>query len=157
MRVLSCGKKKKKKNCGRLLALSQENRCPCLSYGEVGELRDAVFRWAALLSHTGSGMAPPGQGPPGPLSAPSFPGPPRPPQPAILQPGSQVLPPPPTALNGPGAPPLPPSAHRQDGFPGPAHPNAQFQPPPLPGQTLGTGYAPQPGEAGRAQGRPGVS
>lgn len=93
----------------------------------------------AGLSHTGSGTAPPSQGPPGP---------PRPPQPSILQPGSQVLPPPPTALNGPGpAPPLPTAAHRPDGVPGPAPPGAPFQPPPLPGQSPGMGYAPQPGEA----------
>lgn len=98
-------------------------------------------------------MAPPGQGPPGPPSAPLFQGLPRPPQPSIMQPGSQVLPPPPTALNGPGASPLPPSTHRQDGLPGPAPLNAQYQPPPVPGQTLGTGYSPQQGKAGRARGR----
>ncbi|KAF3815539.1 hypothetical protein GH733_016492, partial [Mirounga leonina] len=98
---------------------------------------------AMHINSYGSGMAPPGQGPPGPPSAPSFQGLPRPPQPSIMQPGSQVLPPPPTALNGHGASPLPPSTHRQDGLPGPAPLNAQYQPPPLPGQTLGTGYSPQ--------------
>ncbi|XP_043425497.1 protein transport protein Sec24D isoform X1 [Prionailurus bengalensis] len=98
---------------------------------------------AMHINSYGSGMAPPGQGPPGPPPAPSFQGPPRPPQPSIMQPGSQVLPPPPTTLNGPGASPLPPSTHRQDGFPGPAPLNTQYQPPPLPGQSLGTGYPPQ--------------
>ncbi|XP_053767877.1 protein transport protein Sec24D isoform X2 [Desmodus rotundus] len=88
-------------------------------------------------------MAPPSQGSLGPLSAPMSQGPPQPPQPSILQPGSQVLPPPPTALNGPGAPPLPPPAHRQGGLPGPASPSAQLQPLPLQGQTPGSGYAPQ--------------
>ncbi|EPY80586.1 Protein transport protein Sec24D-like protein [Camelus ferus] len=97
------------------------------------------------INSYGSGMAPSGQGPPGPPSAPSFQGPPRPLQPSIVQPGSQVLPPPPTALNGPGVSPLPPSAPRQDGLPGPAPLNAQYQPPALPGQTLGPGYPPQPG------------
>lgn len=122
---------------------------------EVGELRNSVFSGLVFFSHTGSGMAPPGQGPPGPPPAPSFQGPPpapsfqgppRPPQPSIMQPGSQVLPPPPTTLNGPGASPLPPSTHRQDGFPGPAPLNTQYQPPPLPGQSLGTGYPPQQGK-----------
>ena len=97
-------------------------------------------------------MAPPSQGPPGPpAAAAAFQGPPRSSQPSILQPGSQVLPPPPTALNGPGASPLPPSTHRQDGLPGPAPPNAQYQPPPPPGQTLGPGYPLQQGKVGRAQ------
>ncbi|XP_019783426.2 protein transport protein Sec24D isoform X1 [Tursiops truncatus] len=96
---------------------------------------------AMHVNSYGSGMAPPSQGPPGPPSAAAaFQGPSRSPQPSILQPGSQVLPPPPTALNGPSASPLPPSTHRQDGLPGPAPPNAQYQPPPLPGQTLGPGY-----------------
>lgn len=96
------------------------------------------------LSHSGSGMAPPGQVAPGSLSAPLGQGPSPPLQPSILQPGSQVLPPPPTTLNGLGAPPMPPS--------GPAPLNAQLQPPPLPGQTLGSGY-PQQGKMGKSQGR----
>ena len=112
---------------------------------EVRELWGVVFRSAGLF-FLGSGVAPPGQGPPGPVSAASFQGPPQPPQPSILQPGSQILPPPPTALNGPGASPLPPSTHRADGLPGPAPPNAQYQPAPLPGQTLGPGYPAQQGK-----------
>nr|XP_045370942.1 protein transport protein Sec24D isoform X2 [Camelus bactrianus] len=104
------------------------------------------------INSYGSGMAPSGQGPPGPPSAPSFQGPPRPLQPSIVQPGSQVLPPPPTALNGPGVSPLPPSAPRQDGLPGPAPLNAQYQPPALPGQTLGPGYPPQPANSGPQMG-----
>ncbi|XP_069878605.1 protein transport protein Sec24D [Dipodomys merriami] len=98
---------------------------------------------AMQINNYGSGMTPPSQGSPGPLSATSFQGPPRPPQPSILQPGSQVLPPPPTVLNGPGAPPLPPTAHRQEGLPGPVPLSAQYQPPPPPGQALGAGYPPQ--------------
>ncbi|XP_012879187.1 PREDICTED: protein transport protein Sec24D [Dipodomys ordii] len=98
---------------------------------------------AMQINNYGSGMTPPSQGSPGPLSATTFQGPPRPPQPSILQPGSQVLPPPPTVLNGPGAPPLPPTAHRQEGLPGPVPLSAQYQPPPPPGQTLGAGYPPQ--------------
>lgn len=137
-------------SCSFLLCIRKAS-VPVVYFVEVGELRNVVFRWAGLLSRTGPGMAPPSQGPPGPLSAPSFQGPPRPPQPSVLQPGSQVLPPPPTALNGPGASPLPPSTHRQDGLPGPAPPNAQYQPPPLPGQNLGSGYPPQQGKAGRTQ------
>nr|XP_031547330.1 protein transport protein Sec24D isoform X3 [Vicugna pacos] len=104
------------------------------------------------INSYGSGMAPSGQGPPGPPSAPSFQGPPRPLQPSIVQPGSHVLPPPPTALNGPGVSPLPPSAPRQDGLPGPAPLNAQYQPPALPGQTLGPGYPPQPANSGPQMG-----
>uniref|UniRef100_A0A8I4A3T0 SEC24 homolog D, COPII coat complex component n=1 Tax=Callithrix jacchus TaxID=9483 RepID=A0A8I4A3T0_CALJA len=98
---------------------------------------------AMQINSYGSGMAPPSQGPPGPQSATSFQTPPRPPQPSILQPGSQVLPPPPTKLNGPGASPLPPPMYRPDGLAGPPPPNAQYQLPPLPGQTLGAGYPPQ--------------
>lgn len=116
-------------------------KCPALPVAGQIEMR----RWVTGLLSAGSGMAPPGQGPPGPLSAPSGQGPPPPLQPSILQPGSQVLPPPPTTLNGLGAPPMPP--------PGPAPPNAQLQPPPLPGQALGSGYPPQQGKVGRAQGR----
>uniref|UniRef100_A0A2I3GMK9 SEC24 homolog D, COPII coat complex component n=1 Tax=Nomascus leucogenys TaxID=61853 RepID=A0A2I3GMK9_NOMLE len=95
-----------------------------------------------------SGMAPPSQGTPGPLSATSLQTPPRPPQPSILQPGSQVLPPPPTTLNGPGASPLPLPMYRPDGLSGPPPPNAQYQPPPLPGQTLGAGYPLQQANSG---------
>uniref|UniRef100_G1T534 SEC24 homolog D, COPII coat complex component n=2 Tax=Oryctolagus cuniculus TaxID=9986 RepID=G1T534_RABIT len=84
---------------------------------------------AMQINSYGSSMAPSSQGPPGPPSAAAFQGPPRPPQPSILQPGSQVLPPPPTTLNGPGASSAPPTA--------------QYQPPPLPGQTLGPGFPPQ--------------
>ncbi|XP_036159162.1 protein transport protein Sec24D [Myotis myotis] len=107
---------------------------PPASVSQLGRQLDTMH-----ISY-GSGMAPPGQGPPGSLSAPSGQGPPPPLQPSILQPGSQVLPPPPTTLNGLGAPPMPP--------PGPAPPNAQLQPPPLPGQTLGSGYPPQQGNYG---------
>nr|XP_007997849.2 protein transport protein Sec24D isoform X3 [Chlorocebus sabaeus] len=98
---------------------------------------------AMQINSYGSGMAPPSQGPPGPLSATSLQTPPQPPQPSILQPGSQVLPPPPTTLNGPGASPLLPPVYRPDGLSGPPPPNSQYQPPPLPGQTLGAGYPPQ--------------
>ncbi|ELW62613.1 Protein transport protein Sec24D [Tupaia chinensis] len=98
---------------------------------------------ALQVNSYGSRMASPSQGPAGPPSVGSFPSPPRPPQPSILQPGSQVLPPPPATLNGPGASPLSPPTHRQDGPLGPAPPNAQYQPPPLPGQALGAGYPPQ--------------
>lgn len=129
---------------------TQETSIPVVYVVESKDLRMWCLH-GLVFSCLGSGMAPPSQGPPGPTSAPSFQGPPRPPQPSILQPGSQVLPPPPTALNGPGASPLPPSTHRQDGLPGPAPPNAQYQPPPLPGQTLGPGYPPQQGKLGRAQ------
>ncbi|XP_054998055.1 protein transport protein Sec24D isoform X1 [Sorex araneus] len=92
---------------------------------------------AMNINSFGSGMGPPGQGPPGAVPGASFQGPPRPPQPSILQPGSQVLPPPPSAINGPGAMPLPPAVS------GPAPPGAQYPPPPLPGQSLGAGYPPQ--------------
>lgn len=109
-----------------------------------------MFKFSALFSHTGPGLAPPGQGPPpGSQSGTAFQGPPRPPQPSIMQPGSQVLPPPPSAINGPGAMPMPPPAHRQDGLTGPAPPGAQYQPPPLPGQ--GAGYPPQQGKGGRQE------
>uniref|UniRef100_A0A8I5R847 SEC24 homolog D, COPII coat complex component n=1 Tax=Papio anubis TaxID=9555 RepID=A0A8I5R847_PAPAN len=103
---------------------------------------------AMQINSYGSGMAPPSQGPPGPLSATSLQTPPRPPQPSILQPGSQVLPPPPTTLNGPGASPLLPPMYRPDGLSGPPPPNSQYQPPPLPGQTLGAGYPPQQANSG---------
>lgn len=109
-----------------------------------------------LLSSTGVGMTPQSQGPPGPQSAGSFQGPPQPPQPSILQPGSQVLPPPPTTLNGPGASPMAPPTHRQDGLPGPNPLNAQYhQPPPPAGQSLGAGYPAQPGKVGRVRPRRG--
>lgn len=107
-----------------------------------------------LLSPTGVGATPQSQGPPGPQSAGAFQGPPQPAQPSILQPGHQVPPPPPTALNGPGASPMSPPTHRQDGLPGPAPLNAQYQPPPPPGQTLGPGYPPQQGKVDRV--KPGV-
>uniref|UniRef100_A0A2K5WPA4 SEC24 homolog D, COPII coat complex component n=1 Tax=Macaca fascicularis TaxID=9541 RepID=A0A2K5WPA4_MACFA len=103
---------------------------------------------AMQINSYGSGMAPPSQGPPGPLSATSLQTPPRPPQPSVLQPGSQVLPPPPTTLNGPGASPLLPPMYRPDGLSGPPPPNSQYQPPPLPGQTLGAGYPPQQANSG---------
>ncbi|XP_052587048.1 protein transport protein Sec24D isoform X5 [Peromyscus californicus insignis] len=97
------------------------------------------------INSYGVGMTPQSQGPPGPQSAGSFQGPPQPPQPSILQPGSQVLPPPPTTLNGPGASPMAPPTHRQDGLPGPNPLNAQYhQPPPPAGQSLGAGYPAQP-------------
>ncbi|XP_021013132.1 protein transport protein Sec24D [Mus caroli] len=95
------------------------------------------------INSYGVGATPQSQGPPGPQSAGTFQGPPQPAQPSILQPGHQVPPPPPTALNGPGASPMSPPTHRQDGLPVPAPLNAQYQPPPPPGQTLGTGYPPQ--------------
>ncbi|XP_037062947.1 protein transport protein Sec24D isoform X4 [Peromyscus leucopus] len=91
------------------------------------------------INSYGVGMTPQSQ------SAGSFQGPPQPPQPSILQPGSQVLPPPPTTLNGPGASPMAPPTHRQDGLPGPNPLNAQYhQPPPPAGQSLGAGYPAQP-------------
>ncbi|EDL12305.1 SEC24 related gene family, member D (S. cerevisiae) [Mus musculus] len=95
------------------------------------------------INSYGVGATPQSQGPPGPQSAGAFQGPPQPAQPSILQPGHQVPPPPPTALNGPGASPMSPPTHRQDGLPGSAPLNAQYQPPPPPGQTLGPGYPPQ--------------
>ncbi|KAG8512606.1 Protein transport protein Sec24D, partial [Galemys pyrenaicus] len=111
---------------------------PASSVSQLGSQLGAM-----QINSYGSGMAPSTQGPPGPLPAASFQGPPRPPQPSILQPGSQVLPPPPTALNGSGASPLPPST-----LPGPPPPNAQYQPPPLPGQTMGSGYPLPPQQGG---------
>ncbi|XP_008844262.1 protein transport protein Sec24D isoform X2 [Nannospalax galili] len=95
------------------------------------------------INSYGVAMTPSSQGPSGPPSAASFQGPPRAPQPSILQPGSQTLPPPPTTLNGPGANPMSSPIHGQDGLPGPTPLNAQYKPPPPPGQTLGTGYSPQ--------------
>ncbi|XP_075837573.1 protein transport protein Sec24D [Microtus pennsylvanicus] len=96
------------------------------------------------INSYGVGMTSQSQGPPGPQPAASFQGPPQPPQPSILQPGPQVPPPPPTALNGPGASPMPPPTHRQDGLPGSTPLNAQYQPLPPAGQTLGgAGYPPQ--------------
>lgn len=138
----------KKKNCVSMSFsfVSGKEVCSCYILCRSWRVEKCSVQRSGFLSHTGSGMAPPGQVPPGPPAAPSFQGPPRPPQPSIMQPGSQVLPPPPpTTLNGPGTSPLPPSTHRQDGFPGPAPLNAQYQPPPLPGQSLGTGYPPQQG------------
>lgn len=110
-----------------------------------------------LLSSTGVGVTPQGQGPPGPQSAGAFQGPPQPTQPSILQPGPQVPPPPPTAMNGPGASPMSAPAHRQDGLPAPTPLNAQYQPPPPPGQTLGAGYHPQQGKVDRVRPRRGVT
>ncbi|XP_031231214.1 protein transport protein Sec24D isoform X3 [Mastomys coucha] len=95
------------------------------------------------INSYGVGVTPQSQGPPGPQSASAFQAPPQPAQPSILQPGPQVPPPPPTALNGPGASPMAPPTHRQDGLPAPAPLNAQYQPPPPPGQTLGAAYPPQ--------------
>ncbi|CAH6789092.1 Sec24d [Phodopus roborovskii] len=86
------------------------------------------------INSYGAGMTPQSQGAPGPQSAGSFQGPPQHPQPSILQPGSQVPPPPPTAMNGPGASLMSPPTL-----------NAQYQPPPPAGQTLGAGYPPQQG------------
>lgn len=156
MKISICGKKKKKtQTCiskGVLLLYVRKTSISVVYFAEVRELRNVVFKWAGLLSHAGSGMAPPSQGPPGPLSATSLQTPPRPPQPSVLQPGSQVLPPPPTTLNGPGASPLLPPMYRPDGLSGPPPPNSQYQPPPLPGQTLGAGYPPQQGKVDRVQG-----
>lgn len=104
-----------------------------------------------LRSSTGVGVTPQSQGPPGPQSASAFQAPPQPAQPSILQPGPQVPPPPPTALNGPGASPMAPPTHRQDGLPAPAPLNAQYQPPPPPGQTLGAAYPPQQGKVDRVR------
>ncbi|GAB1288088.1 Sec24-related gene family, member D (S. cerevisiae) [Apodemus speciosus] len=101
------------------------------------------FSSMQINSYACVGVTPQSQGPPGPQSAGAFQGPPQPAQPSILQPGPQVPPPPPTALNGPGVSPMSPPTHRQDGLPAPAPLNAQYQPPPPPGQPLGAGYPPQ--------------